>query len=155
MAFPLANLNNAIRSDFATEEHADTCQQLINNGIPEAQVSMVLTNLWTQTNEKEKIHWATRLEEEAIAEVEAETCATEEEAQHQKELDKEGTKILQEEHCKNKGNFAPVKHIKPPIKPIILPSQNALQKLKAGNFYELWYFTNNGPNNAEQSGTCA
>ncbi|KIJ13873.1 hypothetical protein PAXINDRAFT_13198 [Paxillus involutus ATCC 200175] len=97
MPFPLANPNNAIRPDFTTEEHADARQQLIDNGIPEAQVSAVLTNLWTQTNEKEKIRWATRLEEEALAEAEAQTRATEEEAQRQKELDDEDAKFLQEE----------------------------------------------------------
>ncbi|KIK77592.1 hypothetical protein PAXRUDRAFT_166363, partial [Paxillus rubicundulus Ve08.2h10] len=42
-----------------------------------------------------------------------------------------------------------------PIEHIILPSQHALQKLKAGNFCKLWYFTNDGLTDAEQSGACA
>ncbi|KIK79227.1 hypothetical protein PAXRUDRAFT_161860, partial [Paxillus rubicundulus Ve08.2h10] len=54
--------------------------------------------------------------------------------QNQRELDEEDTKILQEEHHKNKGKFTPIKHVKVPIEPIILPSQNILHKLKAGNF---------------------
>ncbi|KIK92467.1 hypothetical protein PAXRUDRAFT_147278 [Paxillus rubicundulus Ve08.2h10] len=148
MPFGLENPKDTIILDFMTEEYVDAHQQLIDNGIPKAQASTVLANLWTQANKKDKAHWAERVAREALAEEE------EHEAQHQREIDKEDAKILQEEHCKNKGKFAPVKHIKVPLKPIILPSQNALHKLKAGNFCELWYFTNDGLTDAEQSGAC-
>ncbi|KAF8837954.1 hypothetical protein BDN67DRAFT_908269, partial [Paxillus ammoniavirescens] len=144
MLFGLEDPNDAVVPDFTTEEHVDAHQQLIDNGIPEAQASTVLVNLWTQANEKDKARWAERVVQEALAEEEADRRTAEDEAQRQREVDKEDAKILQEERRKNKGKFAPVKHVKVPLEPIILPSQNALRKLKAGNFCKLWYFTNNG-----------
>ncbi|KIK74218.1 hypothetical protein PAXRUDRAFT_176387 [Paxillus rubicundulus Ve08.2h10] len=154
MPFGLEDPNGAVILDFTTEEHIDAHQQLIDNGIPEAQASTVLANLWTQANEKDKAQWAERVVQEALAEEEVADMQLKTKLSA-REVDKEDAKILQEECCKNKGKFTPVKHVKVPLEPIILPSQNTLCKLKAGNFCKLWYFTNDSLTDAEKSGACA
>ncbi|KIK91859.1 hypothetical protein PAXRUDRAFT_148542 [Paxillus rubicundulus Ve08.2h10] len=142
----IQNPNHAVQPDFTLEEHTPACQQLTDNGIPDAQATIILTNLWIQSNDKEKTAWARRIEEEALAEEEADRCEAQEATEHQQEQDEEEAKALQEERHKNKSKFVP---------PVILPSQISLHKLKSRAFCELWYFTNNGLADAETSGSSA
>ncbi|KAF8834192.1 hypothetical protein BDN67DRAFT_915419, partial [Paxillus ammoniavirescens] len=147
--------NHAVQPDFMLEEHTPAHQQLTDNDIPDTQAAIILSNLWIQSNDKEKTVWARRIEEEVLAEKEADRHEAQEAMERQREQDKEEAKALQEEHHKNKSKFAPVKHVKVPIEPIILPSQIALRKLKSGAFCELWYFTNDGLADTEPSGSSA
>ncbi|KAG1863692.1 hypothetical protein F4604DRAFT_1528199, partial [Suillus subluteus] len=56
-----------------------------------------------------------------------------------------------EERKKNKNKYAPIKRRKAPSDPTILPAQYANQRLKAGNYCELHYFTNRGLDNMRVS----
>ncbi|KAG2744352.1 hypothetical protein P692DRAFT_20878405 [Suillus brevipes Sb2] len=53
-----------------------------------------------------------------------------------------------EERKKNKNKYAPVKRVKIPSDPSIIPAAYAVRKLKAGEFCELHYFTNRGLDDA-------
>ncbi|KAG0701932.1 hypothetical protein DFH29DRAFT_875575 [Suillus ampliporus] len=56
-----------------------------------------------------------------------------------------------EEQKKNKAKFIPVGNTKVPSIPVIIPSHYATRKLKAGDYCELYYFTNKGLKDTKKS----
>ncbi|KAG1719772.1 uncharacterized protein EDB91DRAFT_1284772 [Suillus paluster] len=73
------------------------------------------------------------------------------EQERQQALKDELTAVCKEEHKKNKSKFVPVATAKIPTTPIVIPSNFAVRKLKAGNYCELYYFTNKGLNEAKKN----
>ncbi|KAG1906131.1 uncharacterized protein F5891DRAFT_919798, partial [Suillus fuscotomentosus] len=56
-----------------------------------------------------------------------------------------------EEQKKNKSKFVPVSNSKVPSIPVVILSHYAVRKLKAGEYCELYYFTNKGLKDAKKS----
>jgi hypothetical protein len=56
------NSNEAIRPDFATIEHQEACQQLVDEGLSEEQAVHSLMALWTIKNNADKVCWAEKQE---------------------------------------------------------------------------------------------
>jgi len=56
-----------------------------------------------------------------------------------------------EERKKNKSKYAPMCNANIPSNPIILPCQYAVCKMKSGDYCELFYFTNNGLEEASRN----
>ncbi|KAG2338135.1 hypothetical protein BDR05DRAFT_952128 [Suillus weaverae] len=122
------DLNNVIRPDYMLGEIHEGQQQLIDEGLTEAQAIQFLTMLWNVNNNTEKAHW--RAEEDDI--------------QRQQDLKDKEEAVHLEDRKKNKNKYAPFKYIKVPSNPTILPAQYAIRRLKAGDYCKLHYFTNKG-----------
>ncbi|KAG1742889.1 hypothetical protein EDB19DRAFT_1633627 [Suillus lakei] len=121
--------NEDVRPDFTTEEHEPARQQLINDGLTEEQAACSLVSLWNITNNTTKDCWALKQQRlRAIClheDKDAEQCL-------QLLRDKEDAARL-EERKKNKNKYEPLRH----------------NKLKAGEFCEMHYFTNKGLDDAK------
>ncbi|KAG2746296.1 hypothetical protein P692DRAFT_20739599 [Suillus brevipes Sb2] len=137
MLNPAGNPNHAVPPNFHSAEYAEARAQLINEAINEQQAATILANLWRIQNDADKRQWAARLEDEEAARREAE-----EEEQRQQALRLEQEAAIQEERKKNKSKYAPIRDNDVPSDPIIHPSQYAVRKMKAGEYCELFYFTN-------------
>ncbi|KAG1833606.1 hypothetical protein DFJ58DRAFT_736042 [Suillus subalutaceus] len=123
----LDNPNNEVLPDFTADEHQDARTCLIDSGVPdEAQAAEALATIWTMNNNTAKDLWQQALEDEL-------------------------TVACKEEHKKNKSKFIPVSAAKTPTTPIVIPSNYAVQKLQAGDYCELFYFTNKGLSEAKKN----
>ncbi|KAG2136650.1 hypothetical protein DEU56DRAFT_707376, partial [Suillus clintonianus] len=143
--------NLAVAPNFQSPEYAEARAQITSDAVDDQQAATILANLWRIQNDADKRNWAARLEAEA-QEAEAERReAAEEEAQRQLTLKAEQEAAIQEECKKNKAKYAPIKDIEVPSDPIILPCQYAIRKMKSGEYCELFYFTNNGLEEASRS----
>ncbi|KAG1720518.1 hypothetical protein EDB19DRAFT_1835946 [Suillus lakei] len=127
------NPNHAVLPDFRTEEYAAARAHLISDAVNNDQAAKLLADLWVTQNQADKQCWATRLEEEAQAILEEQEAA------------------ITEERKKNKSKYAPVRDADVPSNPVILPCQYAVRKMKAGDYCELFYFTNSGLEEASNS----
>ncbi|KAG1904559.1 uncharacterized protein F5891DRAFT_1183983 [Suillus fuscotomentosus] len=134
------NPNEAVRPDYALAEYQHECQQLINEGLTKQQAVQSLTALWNMSNNTERQHWADRQDRLRKACQQAE----EDKLQKQQDCKNEEEVARLEERKKNKNKYVPIKRRKVPLDPTILPVQYATQRLKAGNYCELHYFTNKG-----------
>jgi hypothetical protein len=143
--------NHAVMPDFASAEHEEARLQLANLGLTDEQVVLSLESLWTIANNSAKRLWADRLEQETVNRRRAE----EEEELRLRLLKDEEDAARSEERKKNKSKYAPVHDEDVPSDPVILPSQYAIRKLKAGEFCELFYFTNKGLEDAFKSPSSA
>ncbi|KAG0706436.1 hypothetical protein DFH29DRAFT_980475 [Suillus ampliporus] len=123
--------NIAILPDFRTEEHEAARNQLIANGVAE--------------------RWAEQLEEADRDTEELWRLATEEERDRQQAIAEEQEAACKEEQKKNKSKFVPVGNSKVPSVLVVIPSHYAVHKLKAGEYCELYYFTNKGLKDAKKN----
>lgn len=139
--------NHAVMPDFASAEHEEARLRLTDLGLTDEQVVLSLQSMWAITNDSAKRRWADRLEQEAANRRRAE----EEEELRLRLLKDEQDAARSEERKKNKSKYAPVRDTDVPSDPVILPSQYATRKLKAGEFCELFYFTNKGLDDAFKS----
>jgi neutral trehalase len=108
--------NNAIRPDYVLDEFQEERQQLIDEGLTEAQAIRSLTVLWNVNNNAERAHWAARQEHLEEAHQQAE----EDDTQRQQDLRDEEEAAHIEDRKKNKNKYAPLKRIKIPTDPTVL-----------------------------------
>ncbi|KAG1811306.1 hypothetical protein EV424DRAFT_1349694 [Suillus variegatus] len=137
--------NDAIVPDFASKEHQLARQRLIQDGLMEDHAAHSLASLWTIANNVAKERWATR--QRQLAEVRSQK--EEDEEQHLELLQEEEEATKLEERKKNKNKYTPLRCGKISSDPSVIPVAYAIQKMKAGNFCELHYFTNKGLNHAK------
>jgi hypothetical protein len=143
--------NAAILPDFEADEYVQARAQIINDVIDNQQAAQILANLWHIQNDADKHCWADRIQEEAQAAEEARRQATEGENQrHQAQL-VEQEAAVSEERKKNKSKYVPIRNADIPSNPVILPCQYAIQKMKSGDYCELFYFTNNSLEEASRN----
>ncbi|KAG1860758.1 hypothetical protein F4604DRAFT_1882539 [Suillus subluteus] len=148
----LDNPNDAVQPDFTTEEFEDARACLMNRGIANDDLAAeALETIWTLNNDAAKDAWADQVETELRRTHKAQCLAAEQEQEHQQALEDKLTAACKEEHKKNKSKFVPVSANKIPTLPIIIPSNYAAQKLKAGDYCELYYFTNKGLDEAKKN----
>ncbi|KAG1719691.1 hypothetical protein EDB19DRAFT_1608725, partial [Suillus lakei] len=152
MAPLLNDPNIAILPNFRTAEHEAARTQLIANGVVDnAQAAELLATLWTINNNAARERWAEQLEEDARDAEELQRLATEEERDRLQAIADEQEAARKEEQKKNKSKFVPVGNSKVPSVPVIIPSHYAVRKLKAGEYCELYYFTNKGLKDAKKN----
>ncbi|KAG2079153.1 hypothetical protein BDR04DRAFT_1063702 [Suillus decipiens] len=144
---PPQNPNEVVRPDFTTQEHEDARQQLIDEGFTTEQAARSLAALWTLANNADRECWA--LEQQCRHE--AEEREDEEEEQCRQLLKDKQEAVCLEERKENKNKYAPLVL----SDPMIIPTQYALRKLKAGDYCELHYFTNKGLEDAKAAGLLA
>ncbi|KAG0697081.1 hypothetical protein DFH29DRAFT_984417 [Suillus ampliporus] len=143
MAIMLDNPNEAVLPDFTTVEHRDERARLLADGVADEELAaQLLAALWTMSNNAAKAAWAEQVEQAARIAEDAQRLADEEEQERQVALEEEQEVARKEEHKKNKAKFAPVAMAKVPTIPVVIPSHYAVRKLKAGDYCELYYFTN-------------
>jgi hypothetical protein len=111
------NPNEATRPDFATIEHQEACQQLVDEGLSEEQAACSLTALWTLKNNADKVRWAEK--QECLENLRR--GEEEENKQRQQALRDEEEAARLEEHKKNKSKYAPLIQAKVPSDPTIIP----------------------------------
>ncbi|KAG2153842.1 hypothetical protein DEU56DRAFT_951233 [Suillus clintonianus] len=128
---PLESSNSKLQSRRARSGQESTLSQR------EAQAAELLATLWTINNTAARECWADQLEEAAR---DAEELRPEEQEAARKE-----------EQKKNKSKFVPVGNAKVPSVPVVIPSHYAVCKLKAGEYCELYYFTNKGLKEAKKN----
>ncbi|KAG0693053.1 hypothetical protein DFH29DRAFT_881768 [Suillus ampliporus] len=122
--------NIAILPDFRTEEHEAARNQLIANGVAgDAQL---------RTLGREQLEEADRDTEELWR------LATEEERDRQQAIAEEQEAACKEERRKTSNS-------KVPSVLVVIPSHYAVHKLKAGEYCELYYFTNKGLKDAKKN----
>ena len=136
--------NLLVLPDFSTAEHEEARIQLVNDGVTDEQAARTLASLWTISNNAAKVHWANRLEQIAAEQRRVE----EEEGRCAQVLADEQEAARLEERKKNKTKYTPVQHAEVPSDPTILLAQYAVRKMRAGEFCELFYFTNAGIDDA-------
>ncbi|KAF9230673.1 hypothetical protein BU15DRAFT_68995 [Melanogaster broomeanus] len=130
--------------DYNSERHAATRQRLIDRGIDEHLIVPALEDIWRDNNAEKRELWDERLRLEAQATLEAERLAAEETDLRRRALADELELAKQEERKKYKNKYIPIPNVAVPTGPIIIPSAYALNKLRKGEYCELYYFTNRG-----------
>ncbi|KAG1749064.1 uncharacterized protein EDB91DRAFT_832012 [Suillus paluster] len=152
MAHLLEDPNTAILPDFRTDEHGAARNQLIADGITnDAQAAELLATLWHLNNNAARDLWAEQIEEAARDAEEVQCIAAKEERDRQQAAAEEQEAARKEEQKRNKSKFIPVSNSKVPSIPVVIPSHYAVWKLKAGEYCELYYFTNKGLKDAKKS----
>ncbi|KAG0703211.1 hypothetical protein DFH29DRAFT_803757, partial [Suillus ampliporus] len=126
--------------------------RLIDRGIAnDALAAEVLQTIWTLNNETAKDAWADQEETKLRQAQEARHLTAKQEQEHLQALEDKLAAARKEEHKKNKSKFVPVSKAKIPTIPVVIPSNYAICKLKAGDYCELYYFTNRGLNEAKKN----
>ncbi|KAG0705629.1 hypothetical protein DFH29DRAFT_872972 [Suillus ampliporus] len=141
MAPLLDDPNNAILLDFRTDDHGAARAQLITNGVANnVQAAELLAALWTMNNNTAQDLWAEQIEEAARDAEEIQRLAAEDEREHQQAIMEEQEAACKEEQKKNLSLHHPF-----PL------CRTVVRKLKAGEYCELYYFTNKGLKDAKKS----
>ncbi|KAI5980777.1 hypothetical protein EDD15DRAFT_2430257 [Pisolithus albus] len=137
MAEVCHNPHEAIQPDFATAEHAQQRQLLVDTGLSEEQAAA----------------WDARQAERTRVQLETERAQQEENERRRQAEEELRETVHNEERKKYKNKFAPVVDAPLPIGPVHIPSRIALTRMKKGEYIEMWYFTNKGIRAAETSST--
>jgi hypothetical protein len=147
----LLNPNLAVPPDFSTAFFAPSREVLLNDDRNEDQATHILLNFWQATNNLEKQKW-----NDQVANDRAE--ADEQRGQHDAAQLQQDLQAAQERDAAHreevKRNRA--KYIAVPDRPVpainpVIASNYATKKLGAGAYLELWYFTNEGLEDALNS----
>ncbi|KAG2124369.1 hypothetical protein DEU56DRAFT_692862, partial [Suillus clintonianus] len=136
------NLN--ICPDYATPPYANARAQLINEHINEEQAIQILKNIWEASNNVEKGLCQGQVEDEREHREHLNQLQQEQQDRHEQEQIEEAELARKEEKKKYKHKYAPIQATGVPDEPSINPSPYATRKLEKGEYVELWYFTNDG-----------
>lgn len=138
--------------DFAGAAYAAVRQIMTDNGqVNNEQAVQQLTAAWNITHEQELEAWRQRVQVDAAEQEEVARLAREEEDRLQAEEErlKEEERREQEKKRPKMNDFDEGRIISDHVLP--RPSQFAIGKLKSFNFVELWYFTDEGCSEAQDS----
>ncbi|KAG1840053.1 hypothetical protein F4604DRAFT_1992282 [Suillus subluteus] len=136
------NLN--ICPDYASEDFANTRAQLINDNTTEEQTVQLLRNIWQANNTLDKRLWQQQVEDDREEHAHLERMEEDEQERLNQECTNEEEDARKEERKKNKYKYIPIQNSGIPDDPAITPCSYALRKLDKGEYLELWYFTNDG-----------
>lgn len=141
------NLN--ICPNYADDTFINTRLQLTNENITEAQAIVILRNIWQAGNTADKAQWQAQREEDRERQENIERLEDEEQARQEQDRRDEDEAARKEDRKKNKYKYTVVPDLDVPLKTVILPSSYATRKLDKGDYVELWYFTNDGLDDAK------
>ncbi|KAG1908928.1 uncharacterized protein F5891DRAFT_936060, partial [Suillus fuscotomentosus] len=130
--------------NYADDAFINMRLQLTNENITEPQAIVILRNIWQAENNAAKLQMASTDRREQLERLDNE----EQERQEQETRDEEEA-VRKEDRKKNKHKYTAIPKLDVPLKSIILPSSYALRKLDKGDYVELWYFTNEGLDDAK------
>ena len=143
---------NVACPDFAGEAYAAIRQIMANNGqVNNNQAAEQLTAAWNQTHAQEVEAWLQQVQADLAEQEELTRLAEEEEDRRRAEDErlKDEERKEQEKKKPKIGDFDEGRMVSDHVIP--RPSQFAIGKLKSFNFVELWYFTDEGCHEAQDS----
>ena len=143
---------NVACPDFAGEAYAAIRQIIANNGqVENGQAAEQLTAAWNQTHAQEVEAWLQQVQADLAEQEELTRLAEEEEDRRRAEDErlKDEERREQEKKKPKIGDFDEGRMVSDHVIP--RPSQFAIGKLKSFNFVELWYFTDEGCHEAQDS----
>ncbi|KAF8835052.1 hypothetical protein BDN67DRAFT_1072542 [Paxillus ammoniavirescens] len=133
--------------DFASSEYVEVRLQLRNKGVAEDLVVPTLESLWTLNNAQERQRRNETLDPELKAARESDLSSAEATGLRRRTLSQEQELAKRK---KNKDKVVPALGVSVPIEAKIIPSPDALNKLRKGEYCELYYFTDRGVADAER-----
>ncbi|KAG1738099.1 uncharacterized protein EDB91DRAFT_1016348, partial [Suillus paluster] len=135
--------------DYTTDYFANTRTQLINEDTTEAQAIQLLKNIWELNNNADKALWQQQLDDDNEQQEQRQRAQEEEQERLDRGRAEEEEATHKEERKKNKHKYTPILATSIPDDPAVTPCSYALQKLDKGEYVEIWYFTNNGLDEAD------
>ncbi|KAG2052185.1 hypothetical protein BDR06DRAFT_865017, partial [Suillus hirtellus] len=145
----LSDPNLSFCPNYADDTFVNTRLQLTNENITEAQAIVILRNIWQVENNAAKLQWQEQLNEDRDRREHLERLENKEQERQEQETHDEEEAAQKEDRKKNKHKYTVVPKLDIPLRASILPSSYALHKLNKGEYIELWYFTNDGLNDAK------
>ncbi|KAG1800929.1 uncharacterized protein HD556DRAFT_1534060 [Suillus plorans] len=136
------NLN--VCPDYASDVFANIRAQLVNENTTEAQAMQLLRNIWEANNNAIKVLWQQQVDEDRERQEQRQRLDEDEQERLDQARVEEEEAARKEERKKNKHKFIPILQTGIPDEPAITPCSYALKKLDKGEYVELWYFTNDG-----------
>ncbi|KAG1790870.1 uncharacterized protein HD556DRAFT_1241373 [Suillus plorans] len=136
------NLNICL--DYASVPFAAARNQIINENVSEVQAVQILQNIWEVANDVEKVLWREQLEVDREQLQQQRLLQEEQEDRLEQEKLEEEETARKEERKKHKHKYMPIQATGIPDEPSITPSAYTTRKLDKGKYVELWYFTNDG-----------
>lgn len=130
--------------DYATLPYAVAREQIVNEQVTEAQAVQFLRNIWEAANNAEKALWLEQVEADREQRDQLRFLQEEQEEIQEREKLAEEEAARKEEKKKYKHKYTPIQASGVPDEPTVTPSAYAIRKLDKGEYVELWYFTNDG-----------
>ncbi|KIJ61275.1 hypothetical protein HYDPIDRAFT_31569 [Hydnomerulius pinastri MD-312] len=146
----LSGPNLEICPDYAANIYAAARAALINDHTTEQQAIQMLRVVWEAGNTVAKVQWQEQLDQERENQEAQAQLADEQRAQLAQAKRDEEESALKEERKKNKhrDKYTAIQNSGVPNETPVLPSPYALRRLQQGEYVDLWYFTNNGLDDA-------
>jgi hypothetical protein len=144
----LINPSSQQRPDYSLPVFEQTRTPLVNDTTSHEQAAVLLTNLWTASNQAEKVLWQAQIDAD---ELEAEAVRQQEdEARMVREAEalKDKDDLRKEERKKNQAKFLPIPDRPVPQRAPVIAAQSATRRMDKGDCVPLWYYTNKGLENA-------
>lgn len=113
----------------------------------------LLRNIWEANNNAVKVLWQQQLDADREQQEHRQCLDEDEQDRLNQEKVEEEEAARKEERKKNKFKFIPILEAGIPDDPVITPCAYALKKLDKGEYVELWYFTNDGLDEAKHKKT--
>ncbi|KAG1860253.1 hypothetical protein DFJ58DRAFT_657879, partial [Suillus subalutaceus] len=136
------NLN--VCPDYASDDFVNTQAQLINEDIAEEQAVQLLKNIWQASNNTEKRLWQQQVNDNKEEQAHHDHLEEDEEEHLKQEHLAEEEEAHKEEQKKKKHKYTPIQNTGILDDPAITLCSYALRKLDKGEYVEMWYFTNDG-----------
>jgi hypothetical protein len=137
--------------DFAAPAYEEHRALFVNDNVTHEQAAARLTLFWQADNNLHKQQWEDQKIED-IANHDAELAQQRLEAQENDLLlAQEQENAVKEEMKRNRTKYIQIPDRPMPAVTPILPSEYAVKKLEKGLYVELWYYTNDGLDDAARS----
>ncbi|KAG2068725.1 hypothetical protein BDR04DRAFT_972887, partial [Suillus decipiens] len=140
------NLNTC--PDYASEDFANTQAHLVNENTTDEQAVQLLRNIWQTNNTLDKCLWQQQADDDRKERAHLQCMEEDEQDCLNQEWANEEEDACKEERKKNKHKYIPIQKSGILDDLAIIPCSYALCKLDKGEYLELWYFTNDGLNEA-------
>ncbi|KAG1875805.1 hypothetical protein F4604DRAFT_1903725 [Suillus subluteus] len=123
---------------------SDPNLNLISEDVTEEQAIQLLKNIWQANNNTEKYLWQQQVNDDREEQAHCDCLEEDKEERLKQECLAEEEEARKDERKKNKHKYTPIQNMGILDDPAITPCSYALRKLDKGEYVEMWYFTNNG-----------
>ncbi|KAG1824071.1 hypothetical protein DFJ58DRAFT_672881 [Suillus subalutaceus] len=130
--------------DYASDGFANTRAQLISDEVTEEQAIQLLKNIWEANNNVDKVAWQRQVAEDREEHAHRKQLEEEEQERIEQARIQEEEAACKEDRKKNKHKFTPILNTGILDDPATTPCSYALRKIEKGEYVEIWYFTNDG-----------
>ncbi|KAL6302099.1 hypothetical protein BKA93DRAFT_713592, partial [Sparassis latifolia] len=130
--------------DYALDTYAVTRAPLVNDNTSNEQAIQLLVNIWKAGNEADKVAWQLQIEEHEAEIAEQIRLAAEADKDTQEAQLVEQANAQKEETKKNRAKFAPIPDRDIPTVAPVIAANYTVKRMEKGDFVELWYYTNEG-----------